>query len=445
MTLMVSVSGVRGIVGDSLNPDVIGRWVRALAAILPPGPVVIGRDSRTTGEALSAAATAFFVASGRDVHDVGLVPTPTVQLAVELWHAAGGIILSASHNPGQWNALKFVDHGGSFLSPERFQELVAAHEQNSSPWSEARGYGGMQRRHEEALDAHCAAVLQGLDVARIREAKLKVALECGHGAGGTLLPRVAAELGVDLHVRHEEPNGQLLPNPEPTLETLTKISEEIGPGYAFLAMTDPDADRCGFAIPGTEFLGEEWTLPLVVAHRLSQAKGPVVTNLSTSTRLDVTAERHGVSLHRTPVGEAHVVAGLRELGGLIGGEGNGGVIDPRVHLGRDAAVALAVLCEAEATQVGGLRGLAASFPTRIMVKEKLPISENEGKGWEGPLESKLGPAEDRRDGLRWSFPDGFLHVRASNTEPIVRVVAEAETESVARDRIMGARDALENS
>ena len=133
------------------------------------------------------------------------------------------------------------------------------------------------------------------------------------------------------------------------------------------------------------------------------------------------------------------------MGGLIGGEGNGGVIDPRVHLGRDAAVALAVLCEAEATQVGGPRGLAASFPTRIMVKEKLPISENEGKGWEGPLESKLGPAEDRRDGLRWSFPDGFLHVRASNTEPIVRVVAEAETESVARDRIMGARDALENS
>ena len=445
MSLMVSVSGVRGIVGESLNPEVIGRWVRALAAILPPGSIVLGRDSRTTGEALAAAATSYLLASGRDVHDVGLVPTPTVQLAVEHWNAAGGIILSASHNPGQWNALKFVDHGGSFLSPERFEALRAEHDRARWSWTTAAGYGALRVRHDEALDAHLGAVIRGLEVERIRGAGLRVALECGHGAGGTLLPRVADALGVDLRLLHAEPNGQLLPNPEPTHETLSQICTTLGGGFAFLAMTDPDADRCGFAIPGTDVIGEEWTLPLVVAHRLTQARGPVVTNLSSSTRLDVAAQRHGVPLVRTPVGEAHVVAGMRAHDALIGGEGNGGVIDPRVHLGRDAAVALALLCEAEATQPGGLQALASGFPPRIMVKEKVPVSENGGKGWQAALEATLGPAEDERDGLRWVYPDGFLHVRASNTEPIVRIVSEAAEESDARDRIGRAQEALTTS
>lgn len=441
MTLMVSVSGVRGIVGDSLNPRVMGSWADAFASVLPEGPIVVGRDSRTTGEGLAAGVTSHLLALGRDVYDVGIVPTPTVQFAVEVWKAGGGIILSASHNPGEWNALKFVDHDGSFLSPERFGELRAAHEKDQPRFVGASDFGSVRHRHDEALDRHAEAVLAPVDVDAVRSAKLRVALECGHGAGGTLLPRIAASLGVDLVTRHEEPNGQLLANPEPTTPTLTRIASEVGDGFAFLAMTDPDADRCGFAIPGTEYIGEEWTLPLVVSHRLSRDPGDVVTNLSTSTRLDVAIQRHDVSLFRTPVGEAHVVAGIRKHDAKIGGEGNGGVIDPEVHLGRDAAVAFASLCEAEAVQPGGLRAMAESFPSRIMLKDKVAVSENEVSSL-SILEGELGPADDRQDGLRWQFEDGFVHVRASNTEPIVRIVVEAGDTDSAEHRMARAQAAL---
>jgi len=442
MALMVSVSGVRGIVGPELNPLVVGRWAAALSEILPPGPVVVGRDSRPSGEVLALGAAAVFRSVGREVFDVGIVPTPTVQLAVERWGASGGVILSASHNPPAWNALKFVDHDGSFLSPERFLALRSAYDSGTQGFRGSRDFSTGKERHQEALDLHLASVLALVDVDRVRAAKISLALETGHGAGGVLLPRLAERLGIALDGRHLEPSGELPADPEPTTETLEQILPTVRAGTTLLAMVDPDADRLGIALPGGSsgdpVVGEEWTLPLVVSARAKQAQGTVVTNLSTSTRVEAAAG--DLPVLRTPVGEAHVVAAMKANRALIGGEGNGGVIDPRSHLGRDSAVGIALLAEAEATVPGGLRALAAALPPRFMVKEKLSLTENRLATLEPSLARLLGDPSDRRDGLRWGLSDGFVHVRASNTEPIVRIVVEAPSRSEAQDRVRQLRE-----
>jgi phosphomannomutase len=442
MSLMISVSGVRGVVGPELNPSVIARWAVAFGSLLGDGPVVVGRDSRPSGGSLSRAAAAFLSGTGREVFDAGIVPTPTVQLAVERWGAAGGLILTASHNPAEWNALKFVDRDGSFFSPDRFALLRGQVDAPQEGFVGASAYGGVRERHDDAVRLHREAVLGIVDQDRIRRASLRVALECGHGAGGELLASLAKKLDVGLELFGGEPDGALPPNPEPTTATLTELLQRVSGRPSIVAMVDPDADRLGLALPGTIFTGEEWTLPLIVRHRLEKDRGPLVTNLSTSTRIEATAQRHGVPVFRTPVGEAHVVAEMRRRDALIGGEGNGGVIDPRAHLGRDSAVAFGLLCEAEAVQPGGLRGLAEEFPPRYILKEKIKVSEDRLAGLGRRLEEAFGPAEDRRDGFRWGYPDGFLHVRASNTEPVVRAVAESSEEGESRNRLAQVRATL---
>lgn len=440
--LMISVSGVRGIVGSEFNPLEVARWTSALAGLLGPGPVVLGRDSRTTGSALAQAAAAVLRACGRETWDLGIVPTPTVQIAVEHWGAAGGLILSASHNPARWNALKFVDGDGSFLAPHRFAELRSLAEAAPTRFVEATGYAGIRDRGAEALRVHREAILRVVDRDAIRAAGIRVAADTGHGAGGVILPALAAELGVGLICCNEEPSGELAANPEPSEDSLKQFLGEVAGTPAFAAMIDPDADRFAVALPGTPVIGEEWTLPLVVRSVLARRPGPVVTNLSTSTRVEAAAARFGVPVTRTPVGEAHVVAGMRSAGAAIGGEGNGGIIDPAVHLGRDAAVAFARLCEAEAVHPGGLRALASEFPPRVMRKAKEAIPTGGMPALESALTGIFGEADDRRDGLRWSRPDGFVHVRPSGTEPVVRAMVEAETSAGADDLMEALRATL---
>jgi len=423
--LMISVSGVRGIVGAEFNPVVVATWAAAMAELLDPGPVVLGRDSRRTGAMLSQAAAAVLCACGREVLDSGIVPTPTVQMAVEQWDAAGGLILSASHNPAPWNALKFVDRGGSFLAPERFAALRARVEAGAAPFAPHDSYGTPRDRREDALAGHRAAILAAVDVAAIRAARLRVWIDTGHGAGGALLPALAEDLGVELTCVREETSGAFAENPEPSEAALKQFLAQGPREASFAAMADPDADRFALALPGTGVVGEEWTLPVVDLGRMERSPGTLVTNLSTSTRMDAVAVRHGVERRRTPVGEAHVVAEMRRAGAVLGGEGSGGVIGPAVHLGRDAAVAFARLCESEATVPGGLRALAEALPPRVQSKAKIAIPAGGLAGVAGRLLPVLGEPDDRRDGLRWSRPDGFVHVRASGTEPVVRILVEA--------------------
>ncbi len=441
--LMISVSGVRGIVGADFHPFEVARWTAGLADVLGPGPVVLGRDSRNTGAALAQAAASILRACGRETWDLGIVPTPTVQLAVERWGAAGGLILSASHNPAQWNALKFVDRDGGFFSPDRFPELRKSAETGAAPFLEAARYGAVWERGEEALALHRSAILQAVDRDAIRAARIQAVADTGHGAGGVLLPALAQDLGVELRCHREPPSGEFAANPEPNEDSLRQFLSSMGRvDAAFAAMTDPDADRFAMALPGTSIIGEEWTLPLVVRSLLASGPGPVVTNLSTSSRVEAAAARFGAAVHRTPVGEAHVVAEMRRVGARIGGEGNGGIIDPAVHLGRDAGVAFARICEAEALHPGGLRALAAEFPPRVMQKSKMPLPSGGLPAIAAGLAELLGEPTDRRDGLKWVRPDGFVHVRASGTEPVVRTMVEAETPAVAAEMMERLRGAL---
>lgn len=433
--LMVSISGVRGIVGADLNPLLVARWTAAFAAGMPDGPVVVGRDSRPTGERLACCAMDVLEASGREVWDLGIVPTPTVQVAVEAWDAAGGLILTASHNPAEWNAMKFVAADGSFLNPDAFAALHGRVEANVDAFVGANRWGSRSNRGAEALAEHRLRVLKDVDPGAIRRRKVSVLVDCVHGAGGVLIPDLLRDLGADVRVLHQEPSGRFPRDPEPTGEALEALARDAARlGVDFALAIDPDADRCGLALPGGAVVGEEWTLPLVAAQILPNRPGPVVTNLSTSTRLDAVASRYGCPLIRTPVGEANVVAGMRAAEAVLGGEGNGGVIDPRVHYGRDAAVAAVRLLEAAASP-GGLSGMARDLPERYLIKKKLPLPP---AGRTGDLLSRLaglfGEA-DTRDGIRWGMPDGFVHVRASGTEPVVRVVVEAASEEIARSRI----------
>ncbi|MFB3909013.1 MAG: hypothetical protein ACE15D_11485 [Candidatus Eisenbacteria bacterium] len=440
--LMVSVSGVRGTVGPDFHPLLVARWTAAFSRFLGPGPIVLGRDSRPSGALFASIASEVLGSLGRTVWELGIVPTPTVQVAVERWSAAGGLILTASHNPGDWNAMKFVGPSGSFLVGPEFERLRALADAGdpSGSFLAYPEWGAALARGAESLALHASLVRAGIDAAAIRAAAPRVLVECVHGAGGVLIPKLLEDLGARVETLRAEPTGKLPPHPEPSGEVLDLLAEEAGRrGVSFAIAVDPDADRCALAIPGTSIVGEEWTLPLVAAHLLTRRRGPVVTNLSTSTRLEAVAEAHGSRVERTPVGEANVVAGMRKAGAVLGGEGNGGVIDPEVHFGRDAAVAAAWLLEAEAKSANGLRGLASAIPERYVGKRKLDLApEVSLETLAAAFEPVLGAAEDRRDGLRWSFPDGFVHLRASATEPIVRIVAESST----RERVETLMQAL---
>ncbi len=446
--LMVSVSGVRGIVGPDFNPALVARWAAAFSGILGPGPVIVGRDSRPSGERFSCVAMDVLESCGRETWDIGIVPTPTVQVAVEEWNAAGGLILTASHNPGEWNACKFVGPEGSFLTVEPFGRLRALAEGGEpSAFLPYARWGERRSRGPEAIALHKEKIAAKVDGETIRRAgrPVRILIDCVNGAGGVLIPDLLRELGAEVDVLNGEPHGRFPRPPEPTGPALDALAAEgVLRKVDFAIAVDPDADRCALAIPGTEVIGEEWTLPVVAAHLLGRRRGRVVTNLSTSTRLDAVAARHGCPVDRTPVGEANVVAKMREVGAVLGGEGNGGVIDPEIHYGRDAAVAAAWLLEAQSGHPGGLAGLASSLPRRYLEKTKLSLRKGETvTGLFSRLRTRLGAEDDDRDGLRWVEPEGFLHVRASATEPIVRFIAEGPSQARAREWIDRAVEAAE--
>jgi phosphomannomutase len=433
--LMIGVSGIRGIVGEGLTPSVLVQMTGAFAGFLGPGPVVLGRDSRPTGEALGEVVTGALRAAGRDVLDIGIVPTPTVQLEVERHHAAGGLALTASHNPIQWNALKFVGPDGRFLSPEDATRFLSrAFEPIDWPgWDRF----GEVRAVSDAVQHHVDRILDLPEVNRdqVAKARLRLVVDAVHGAGGAIARRLLESLGVDPIFLSEEPTGRFPRDPEPRAENLGALGAEVRRAGADLGIAfDPDVDRLSLVDETGRAIGEECTLPLAADHVLDIARGPVVTNLSTSARIDGVAARHGVALTRTPVGEANVVKGILDTGARIGGEGNGGVILPRLHLGRDAPAAAALVVSGLAARGGSLAGWAGTLPELFMIKEKLEIGGD--PDWDRLRNDMLGvwgaSREDRRDGL-WMAGDGeWVHVRKSGTEPVVRVITEAGTPARAR-------------
>ena len=442
--LMISVAGVRGIVGQTLTPPVLARFCAAFGRSLAAGPVIVGRDARTTGPMVLAAVSAGLTAAGRDVVDIGLATTPTTQLAVEHLHGAGGVILTASHNPAPWNALKFLSPLGEFLGPAEGAAVRERFESDRDLWASWDRVGG-SRREAGALEWHLERVLalDCIDVAAIRRRALRVAVDGCASVGGVAVPALLERLGASVVRLDCEPNGAFTRELEPLPQHLGALGRVVRESRAdFGVALDPDADRAAFVDAAGEPLGEEYTVALGTRVALARRSGPVVTNLSTSRILDFVCRQASVPLHRTPVGEAHVVAGLRATAAVAGGEGNGGMILPAAHYGRDGLVAVALV--AHLVSGGGtLRERAAELPQLAMIKDKLARPD---EPWERISERLRrafdGWSVDAADGLRFARDEEWVHVRASGTEPVVRVIAEAPRGERTRALVEIARRAL---
>src|SRR6266478_3753010 len=438
-TLMVGVSGVRGIVGKDLTADVVTRWARAFGLWLRegtsaggPGPgtsVVLGRDARTSGPMFAAAVTAGLNAVGCDVIDIGLVPTPTVQLAVEHHRAGGGIAITASHNPIEWNALKFIGPDGIFLDGidgARVQKLVA---------EDGQGLGTTAKVTRD----------EG-DVERMRMRKFTVALDAVRGAGGPVMRTLLERLGCEVAGINLETDGHFPRAPEPIPENLGGLSTLVTRAGAALGIAvDPDVDRLAIVDETGTPIGEDYTLAFAVRAVMGGAgakggKGVVVCNLSTSLVVEDAARDYGADVVRTPVGEVHVARTIVRLGAAIGGEGNGGVMYPALHTGRDAPVAAALLLTLLARDGRRVSELVGAAPRYAIVKAKAERgTRNAERGLEdvyAALRKRFPEASvDTQDGLRLAWQDRWLHVRPSNTEPIIRLIAEAPTHAAAEQLV----------
>jgi phosphomannomutase len=429
--LIISVSGLRGIVGESLTPEVAVRYALAFAAEVRSGSIVITRDGRASGPALAAALCAGLSAAGRDVVDAGVAATPTTGVLVRQLQAGGGIQISASHNPPQYNGLKLFSAAGRVIPEAAGAKVLARYRQSAAaPLGTAQSLAaGRVLSCEDTLTEHWSLVAKTVDVERIRRRKFKVLLDANHGAGGLLGRKLLDELGCEAMILGAQADGAFEHTPEPTAENLAGVLAAVPRARADVGFCqDPDADRLAVIDEAGSYLGEEYTLAMCVDHRLRAAKGPIVTNCSTSRMSQDLAEKYGVAFVRSAVGEANVVDTMLAQRAVLGGEGNGGVIDPRVGLVRDSFVGMAMILDAMAARGLRVGQLADELPRYEIVKAKITIPRERIAAALAAVERRFADAQiDRLDGVRLDWPGKWLLARASNTEPIVRAVAEAAT------------------
>jgi len=425
---IISVSGLRGIVGESLTPEIAVRYARAFAATLPPGAIVISRDGRSSGAMLAGALEAGLAAVGRDVTNANVAATPTTGVLVRHLRAAGGIQISASHNPAQYNGLKLFSAAGRVIPAAHGEQVLTAYRSSAAASVPFERVGKLDTC-SETLEPHLALVLATIDVDKVRKRKFRVLLDANHGAGSLLGARLLEELGCAVTVLGGQPDGQFAHTPEPTAENLATVLPQVIASAADIGFCqDPDADRLAIIDERGQYIGEEYTLAICADHVLRKRKGAVVTNCSTSRMTEDVARKHGVPFYRSAVGEANVVDMMLKHDSVLGGEGNGGVIDPRVVLVRDSFVGMALVLDAMAARAMQVSELVAELPRLEIVKTKVTLPREKIAGALASLEKHFKDAKaDRLDGVRLDWPDKWLLVRASNTEPIVRAIAEAPT------------------
>jgi phosphomannomutase len=456
---MVSVSGIRGHVGTDLTPELVARYAAALGGWSRSNRpeqesgrpiVVLGRDARTSGDMFARSAAAGLMSVGVDVVDLGIVPTPTVQLAVEHHRAAAGLILTASHNPIEWNALKFVGPDGIFLDAEAGSALRTLAERGPprAGWADL----GRIREDAHAIERHLDAILALplIDSAAIRARRFTVALDCVRGAGaGAILP-LLERLSCRVHGINLEMDGRFPRPPEPVPENLGDLAALVRKTRADIGLAvDPDVDRLALVDETGTPIGEDYTLAFAVRAvldgRRSDRTAPptVVVNLSTSLVVEDAARSAGARFVRAPVGEANVARTIRDERALIGGEGNGGVMLPELHVGRDAPLGVALILHLLARTGVTLSRLVAESPRYTIVKAKAPRGSDLPLLYQRLRQRFSDAAADERDGLRLAWPDRWLHVRPSGTEPIVRLIAEAPTHADAVALVAASRELLD--
>jgi phosphomannomutase len=428
--LMVGVSGIRGLVGEALTPETACRLGACFASQVPAGPVVIGRDSRPSGEVLLRAVAVGLAGAGRDVVDVGICPTPTVQIAVREMRAAGAVVVTGSHNPEEWNALKFVGGDGTFLDASRTERLWGAF---TSPetWTAAWDSMGRLRRRKGVGETHLRAILSCPLIAleRVRARSYKVVIDCNNGAASGLGPGLLRRLGCRVVRLHCRGDGRFAHPPEPIPENLEELCEVVREMGADVGMAvDPDADRLSLVDETGRALGEEVTLPLAALHVLSQRRGPAVVNYSTSSMTREVCKRFGVEAMKAPVGEVNVVAKMRKVDAVIGGEGNGGVILPEVQYARDALSAMCLVLSLLADRGQRLSVLRGELLQLVMLKKAVSFPRELWPALNQELDGVFVGGEWRtEDGVHVEWEHQWIHVRMSRTEPVVRVIAEAPT------------------
>jgi phosphomannomutase len=441
--LMAGVSGVRGIVGTGMNPEIAARFGAAYASRLAGQIVAIGRDTRASGPLIASAVSTALRFKGIDVVDLGIASTPTVEIMVVELGAAGGIVVTASHNGPEWNALKFLDSRGEFLSAAAMEDITKRAVGAECLFDAARRFGAIVANDTgDAIHIDRILKLDRIDPERIAARKLKAVVDCVNGAGSRILPSLLRRLGLAVVELYTDVEAPFPHDPEPKPQNLLDLSRAVVREKADIGFAcDPDGDRLVLVDETGSVLSEELTLAIAADFVLREEKGPLVANLSTSRVLDDVGAAHGVSVHRSKVGEAHVTALMQETHAAIGGEGNGGVIYPRLHYGRDAMAGAALVLQALAEEGLSLAMKAASFPRYFIVKEKVAF-----KGDYAAAEKSLMKMFSGRvtaiDGTRIDMDGGWVHVRKSNTEPVMRIIAEARSIEEARSLVKKAGGVL---
>ncbi len=432
-TLMVSISGIRGIVGDGLTPEVLVKYTSAYADFVEQGKIVVGRDARITGDMVNQIVTGTLLAKGLDVIDIGIVPTPTVQFAVKTLEAQGGIAISASHNPNEWNALKLLNSTGQFMNPDEHEKMKSFLDIENfyENWEKI----GKRTEFFEAIDKHIEAILNLdiIDVEKIRDRKFKVLLDCVNGAGVYSVPKLLNKLGVDFVEMNCDKSGIFPRLPEPLPENLIDTMKAVNENNVDLGIVvDPDVDRLVLITEKGKPFSEENTITQAVKFVLSKTPGNVVINLSTTRAVEDIAKQFGCKVFRSSVGEANVVKRMKEVEAVIGGEGSGGVIYPALHYGRDALVGIAFTLQHLLEENITISKLKDKLPQYFISKKKIELIDSNPDTIIEMLVNKYSNEKiNLEDGLRIDFIDHWVHFRKSNTEPIIRIITEAKTESKA--------------
>ncbi len=442
MTLIKSISGIRGTIGghtgDTLNPLDIVKFTSAYATFIgktkKANKIVVGRDARISGTMVSNVVCGTLMGMGFDVLDIGLATTPTTELAVRMSGADGGIIITASHNPRQWNALKLLNAEGEFLTAADGKEVLAIAEKEDFDYADV-DHLGHYTQDDTFNDRHIKSVLalELVDVEAIKKAHFKVVVDSINSVGGVILPSLLQALGVEYTFLNGEPTGDFAHNPEPLEKNLGGIMGEVAKGgYDLGIVVDPDVDRLAFIQEDGKMYGEEYTLVSVADYILDHVKGATVSNLSSTRALRDVTEKHGCTYYASAVGEVNVTTKMKEVGAVIGGEGNGGVIYPESHYGRDALVGIALFLSSLAQKGLKASELRKLYPNYYIAKNRIDLTADTDvdailakvKELYG---KELGVTVTDIDGVKLDFPDKWVHLRKSNTEPIIRVYSEAAT------------------
>ena len=442
MTLIKSISGIRGTIGgptgDTLNPLDIVKFTTAYATFMKRGAkgegrnkIVVGRDARISGDMVRNVVCGTLMGMGLDVIDIDLATTPTTELAVRWTGALGGIIITASHNPRQWNALKLLNGEGEFLTKDDGNEVLSIAEKEDFDYADVDSLGSYTR-DDSFNQRHIESVLslKLADVDAIRNAKFKVCVDAINSVGGIILPDLLKALGVEYTILNSTANGDFAHNPEPLEKNLQGIMDEMRSGkYDLGIVVDPDVDRLAFICENGEMFGEEYTLVSVADYVLQHTPGNTVSNLSSTRALRDVTERHGGTYTAAAVGEVNVTTKMKEVGAVIGGEGNGGVIYPESHYGRDALVGIALFLSSLAHKKCTASQLRATFPIYFIAKNRIDLTPSTDIDaiLEKVKEMYASEKITDIDGVKIDFPDKWVHLRKSNTEPIIRVYSEAAT------------------